>query len=58
MLPMLMIRAGSSAAPAVRSAGSSACTSQNGAFRLRSRTVSQAASGNVANGSSTVRPRC
>ena len=56
MLPMLMIRAGSSAVPALRSAGSSACTSQNGDFRLRSMTVSQAASGNVSNGSSHIAP--
>src|SRR5690349_13422905 len=56
MLPMLMIRAGSSAVPALRRTGSRACTSQNGDFTLKSMTVSQAASGNVSNGSSHMAP--
>ena len=47
---------GSSAVPTCRSAGSSACTSQNGDLRLRSITLSQAASGNLASGSPHVAP--
>src|SRR6476646_10620840 len=56
MLPTLITRAGSSAVPACRSAGSSAWTSQNGDFRFKSSTLSHAESGKLSNGSPQVAP--
>src|SRR5215470_705723 len=56
MLPMLMTRAGSSGVPAASSSGKNARVKKNGAFRLRSTTLSQAAAGNSSIGAPQVAP--
>src|SRR5579871_1791885 len=56
MLPMLMIRAGSSSVPAASSSGRNALVRKNGVFRLRSTTLSQAAAGYSASGAPQVAP--
>ena len=56
MLPTLMIRAGSSCVPALRRAGTSACTIQNGDLTFRSSTLSHAAAGKLSSGSPQVAP--
>ncbi|ALE77835.1 hypothetical protein WY02_04565 [Pseudonocardia sp. AL041005-10] len=56
MLPMLITRAGSSADPAASSSGRNARVRKNGAFRLRSSTLSQACAGNSSSGAPQVAP--
>src|SRR5450755_2643030 len=56
MLPTLMTRDGSSCVPPASSSGRNALVRKNGAFRLRSTTLSQAAAGNSARGAPQVAP--